>query len=159
MDFIQIYNQYKDKVYRICLGYTNNNEEAKDILQDTFITVWQNLDSFRNEATVGTWVYRIATNKCLRSLENIKRRTKLSKSFIKEECFQQNDNQENKILILRKIISSLPELDRIIIGLTMEEIKQEDIARIVGLTHSNVRVKTHRIKQKILNKFNEYGRI
>ncbi len=159
MDFTQIYNQYKDKVYRICLGYTNNNEEAKDILQDTFITVWQHLDSFRNEANIGTWIYRIATNKCLRSLENIKRRSKLNNSVLPDEDFQREDNQNNKIQILRKIISTLPELDRIIIGLTMEDIKQEDIAQIVGLTHSNVRVKTHRIKQKILNKFNEYGRI
>ena len=157
MDFTQIYEQYKEKVFRICLGYTNNTEEAKDILQETFITVWQHLESFRNEANVGTWIYRIATNKCLRSLENTKRRSKLNTATLTDKEFQQEDKQKNNVQMLRKIISALPELDRIIIGLTLEGIKQEDIAQIVGLTHSNIRVKIHRIKQKILNKFTEYG--
>jgi len=153
MDFTKIYNQYKDKVYRICLGYTNNEDEAKDILQETFITVWQNLDSFRNEANIGTWIYRIASNKCLRSLENKKRHQKLNHSIVQEQDSQPKNFQEQKIEFLRKIIRQLPELERIIITLAMEDVKQEEIAEIVGLSHANVRVKTHRIKQKLLKKF------
>lgn len=157
MDFSQIYNQYHDKVYRICFGYTNNMEEAKDILQETFITVWQNLDSFRNEAKMGTWIFRIATNKCLRSLENKKRRTKLNHSIVEKKDSQPKEFQGKKIDLLRKFIGQLPELERIIITLTMEGLKQEDIAQIVGLSHANVRVKIHRIKQKILRRFRENG--
>lgn len=158
MDFTQIYNQYHRKVYRICIGYTNNKEEAKDILQETFIAVWQNLDSFRNEANVGTWIYRIATNRCLRSLENKKRKVNIDYSVIPEPDLQSEEFMEQKIKFLRKVISQLPELERIIITLTLEDIKQEDIAQIVGLSHSNVRVRTHRIKQKILKIFDEYGK-
>jgi RNA polymerase sigma-70 factor (ECF subfamily) len=158
MDFTQIYNQYHSKVYRICLGYTNNTEEAKDILQETFISVWQNLDSFRNEVNIGTWIYRIATNRCLRSLEKKKRQTKLNHSIIQEPDLQSDEFKGLRIEFLRKIIGELPELDRIIITLTMEDIKQEDIAQIVGLSHTNVRVRTHRIKQKLLKKFSEYGK-
>jgi RNA polymerase sigma-70 factor (ECF subfamily) len=153
MDFTKIYNQYKDKVYRICLGYTNNEDEAKDILQETFINVWQNLDSFRNEANIGTWIYRIASNKCLRSLENKKRQQKLNHSIVQEQDSQPKNFQGQKIEFLRKIIRQLPELERIIITLAMEDVKQEEIAEIVGLSHANVRVKTHRIKQKLLKKF------
>jgi len=158
MDFTQIYNQYHGKVYRICLGYTNNIEEAKDLLQETFITVWKNLDSFRNEATIGTWIFRITTNKCLRTLENKKRRIKMNHEIFKENNVQTKEFHGQNIEYLRKYIGQLPELERIIITLTMEDIKQEDIAQIVGLSHANVRVKTHRIKQKILKRFREHGK-
>lgn len=158
MDFTDIYKQYRDKVYRICYGYTNNGEKAKDILQETFITVWQNMGSFRNEAKLGTWIFRIATNKCLRSLDNKSRREKLNRSVVPETSSRPEEVQSPKIEFLKKIIGELPELERIIITLTMEGIKQEEIAQIVGISHANVRVKSHRIKQNLLKRFREHGK-
>ena len=54
------------------MGYVNNADWAKDIAQDTFVVVWQELPKFRNEASAGTWIYRIATNQCLRQVEKEK---------------------------------------------------------------------------------------
>ena len=61
-----IYKENYAKVMRLCMGYTVGDEAlAKDLAQETFIKVWQNLDGFRNESGIGTWIYRICVNTCL----------------------------------------------------------------------------------------------
>ena len=158
MEFTEIYKQYGDKIYRVCLGFVYNSELAKDLTQETFITVWQNLESFRQDAGIGTWIYRIATNKCLRLIEKEKKRTKISFPFELEDSFTE-EKQEEKLVFLRNCIVELPEIDRIIITLFMEDIAQEKIAKIIGLTHANVRVKVHRIKERLLKKFKKNGKL
>jgi RNA polymerase sigma-70 factor (ECF subfamily) len=69
--------------------------------------------------------------------------------FQKDNC----PNIEPQIQFLYKCIAELPEIDRIIISLELEEIKQAEIASIVGLSEANIRVKIHRIKEKLTQKF------
>ena len=68
MVFEYIYKEYWPKIFRLCMGYTNDHNLAEDMTQETFITVWQMLPTFRNESSIGTWIYRIATNNCLRQI-------------------------------------------------------------------------------------------
>ena len=137
------------------MGYVNDQGLAKDLAQETFIVVFKKLPEFRNEAKIGTWIFRIASNICLRQIERLNRYPK--------DKFPANLSEENetdiepKIKFLYKQISKLPETDRIIISLELENINQEEIANIVGLSNSNVRVKIHRIKEKLRIKFKEYG--
>lgn len=137
------------------MGYVNDQGLAKDLAQETFIVVFKKLPEFRNEAKIGTWIFRIASNICLRQIEHLNR-------YPKDE-FPANLSEENetdiepKIKFLYKQISKLPETDRIIISLELENISQEEIANIVGLSNTNVRVKIHRIKEKLRMKFKEYG--
>jgi len=64
---------------------------------------------------------------------------------------------EPQIQLLYQFISELPETDRIIISLELEEVRQAEIAGIVGLSESNIRVRIHRIKEKLTKKFKENG--
>lgn len=154
MKFEEIYKEFWQKVYRICLGYVNDPDWAKDIAQETFITVFQQLSNFKNQSSIGTWIYRIAANHCLRQIE---RNNKLTKTtFPIEIAEEEQTDVEGKIAYLYKSISELPELDRIIISLELENVKQAEIAFIVGLSEANVRVKIHRIKEKLTQKFNRY---
>ncbi len=161
MDFTDLYKRFSGKVYRVCLGFCNDSEEAKDLTQETFIAVWQNINSFRKEADIGTWIYRIATNKCLRLIEKESRKADMEKvqpmTLAVSEEISLGD-QDEKMAFLRKTIASLPEIDRIIITLYMEDVLQERIAKITGLTHGHVRVKVHRIKEAICKKFKENGK-
>ncbi len=158
MEFSEIYKHFGEKIYRVCLGYINDAELAKDLTQETFIAVWQNLNGFRNESAIGTWIYRIATNKCLRTIERERKQTDLPFGYPVDQP-NTEDLTDEKLHFLRKCISDLSEIDRIIISLYMEDLPQEKIAEITGLTHSNVRVKVHRIKERILKKFNENGKL
>lgn len=154
MRFEDIYTEYWQKVYRICMGYVNDHDWAKDIAQETFISVFQQLSNFRNQSSIGTWIYRIAVNHCSRQIE--KKNKLIKSSFPIEIIDEQQPDIEHKIAFLYKSISELPEMERIIISLELENVKQTEIALIVGLSEANVRVKIHRIKDKLTQKFNRY---
>ena len=155
MNFDSIYKEYWSKIYRLCMAYVNDASWAQDIAQDTFVIVWKQLPTFRQESSVGTWIYRIATNNCLRQLERQKGREKQELSLnIPDE---KPVDIEPQIQLLYRFIGELPELERIIISLELEEVKQAEIAQIVGVSESNVRVKIHRIKERLTKRFKEHG--
>lgn len=136
------------------MGYVNDYDFAKDIAQETFITVWQQLPKFRNESAIGTWVFRIASNHCLRQIEKGNRKPKALLPTEIEDAIQ--PNIESKLDFLYKSISELPETDRLIISLELEDLRHTEIANIIGITEANVRVRVHRIKEKLTQKFNKY---
>ena len=134
-----------------------NKIDADDLFQEVLIKVWNNLDTFRNESNIDTWIYRITTNTALLTLN---RKTKLKK---KEIDYQPNiphyesDNlnstdKEQEVKKLYKAISSLKEIDRIIIGLLLENCSYDDISNITGLKTSNVGVRINRIKKTLSKK-------
>ena len=154
MTFEEIYKAHWQKVFRLCMGYVNDYDWAKDIAQETFITVWQQLAKFRNESSIGTWIFRIACNHCLRQLE---KKHKITKSDLPSEIEDVLvPSIEGKMEFLYKCISELSETDRLIISLELEDIKQLEIANIVGISETNVRVRIHRIKDKLTIKFKGY---
>ena len=154
MSFENVYATYWAKVFRLCMGYVNDHGTAQDLAQETFITVWQQLPKFRGDSQIGTWIFRIASNICLRHLEK-------SKKFQKSELpydirAEETISLEPQLQFLYRCISELPEIDRIIISLALEDLKQAEIAKIVGLSEVNVRVKIHRIKATLTQKFKIY---
>lgn len=153
--FEDIYNRYAPQIFRVCLGYTNDADQAKDLVQETFISVWKNLAGFRNQSQISTWIFRIATNHCLRALEVSKRMPAAELPFDLVE--PKEESQEEKLGFLYRCIAGLEETDRIIISLELEGLPQAEIAAIVGLSDGNVRVKIHRIKEKLSQKFKAHG--
>lgn len=136
------------------MGYVNDHDWAKDIAQETFVTIWQQLPKFRNESAIGTWIFRIASNHCLRQIE---RQNKMPRTEMPEHIAEQIEpNREPQVLFLYKCIAELPETDRLIISLELEDVKQAEIAKIVGLSETNIRVKVFRIKERLAKKFENY---
>ena len=166
MDFDEIYRLYAPQVFRVCMGYTNDYEQARDLVQETFIAVWQNLGSFRSQSKVSTWIFRIATNNCLRAHEKAKRNRLVdlppgmhAPPDETPEAREIEKAREEKLRFLYACIAELEETDRIIISLVLEDLPQADIASIVGLTAANTRVKIHRIKERLSEKFRNHGRL
>ncbi|MGH1336763.1 MAG: RNA polymerase sigma factor [Aureispira sp.] len=154
--FETIYATYWPKVFRLCLGYLNDRSSAQDACQEIFIKVWQGLPKFRQEAALGTWIFRIASNHCLRQLKQDQKRVALSTTDLPETSLPETPSLEGPMEYLYQCIAQLPELERIIISLELEELPQAEIAAIVGISPSHVRVKIHRIKKKIQQKFQTY---
>ncbi|TGD59238.1 RNA polymerase sigma factor [Flavobacterium humi] len=157
--FKEIYNTYSPKVHRLCLGYTGNAMEADDLLQEVFIKAWQNLDKFRGDSKISTWIYRIAVNTCLyhlRSQKN-KKSVDIDKTVIGKE--EESEDKEQQIQLLYKCISELSESDRLIITLLLEEVPYAEIATITEISEGNLRVKIHRIKQQLSTIYAKYERI
>ncbi|WP_207533952.1 RNA polymerase sigma factor [Desertivirga arenae] len=155
--FKEIFQTNSRKIYHLCFGYTGDEDTAHDLMQETFMKVWQNLDKFRNQAMISTWIYRIAVNTCLSWLRVEKRQAKdeLTDNIIenkKEELSEKNE----QIALLYKCISKLEESERIIITMVLDEVPYPEIAEISGISEGNLRVKIHRIKNKLTDIYNRY---
>jgi len=149
--FNALYKDNYSTVYRLCLSYVSgNNEIADDLAQEVFVKIWQKQDSFRDEAQISTWIYRITVNTCLMHLRKIK---KLQEKYTDDVPDVANDDvdelKEEKLNLLRSCMHRLNEMGKILISLVLEDVSQKEIAEIVGLTNENVRVKIHRNKGKL----------
>ena len=147
--FRWLVNNYRNRVYHTVLNLLQNNREAEDAAQETFIEVHRSIKNFREEASLATWISRIATRKAIDKLRRQKTREKWTNWWGKEntevEVFDHPgilaENKE-KASILFKAISSLPEKQRIaftlikVQGLSYEEaceILQQNIKAVESL--------------------------
>ena len=154
--FKQIYEQSKDKIYRLCLGFMGNNADADDLFQEVLIKIWNNLEAFRKESNINTWIYRITTNTALLTLKRKNKFYQNQKKYKPIKSQSEIDNSEpfEKELQVKKLytaISTLKEIDRIIISLVLENCSYNEIASITGLKASNIGARINRTK-KILYK-------
>jgi RNA polymerase sigma-70 factor (ECF subfamily) len=156
MEFEETYATYSPKVFRLCLGYVNDKDLAKDLTQETFIQVWKNLEKFRSESSIGTWIFKIASNICLRQIERSSKMSKAEFPFQMEDKKDEHINEQ--VELLYKCISKLEETDRLIISLVLEDLPQKEIASITGISEGNIRVKIHRIKQTLTELFNDHAK-
>jgi RNA polymerase sigma factor (sigma-70 family) len=155
--FTKLYNQYGAGIRKLCQGYLGDPAMAEDLVQDTFITVWNNLHDFRGEAKWSTWIYRIAVNTCLM----YKRKDKKQVLFqdVLMDIPQEQNELEQQLQLLYKSISQLKEADRLIIMLTLEDKPYPEIAQITGFSEGNLRVKIHRIKKELTEIFKRNGQL
>jgi len=151
-NFSRLIEENKDKIYRICCYYLSNEEDRKDLYQETLLNLWKAFKSFREESAFSTWAFRITVNTALQYLSKEKRLQVSRKNFSNEDSSLKHDGmitEQNEIEMLHKSILQLPLIDMIIISLVLEEVPSKDIAKIIGLTDSNVRVRIHRTKNTL----------
>ena len=158
--FKTIFQANSRKIFHLCYGYTGDHDSANDLMQETFLKVWQNLDKFRNQAMISTWIYRIAVNTCLSYLRVEKRQSKeeLTDNIIENQA-EEYSEKNDQVALLYKCISQLEENERIIITLVLDEVPYAEIAEVSGISEGNLRVKIHRIKQKLTEIYNRNERL
>jgi RNA polymerase sigma factor, sigma-70 family len=132
-----------------------SHEDAEDILQEVFIRVFRHLDRFREESSLGTWMYRIATNECLRFL-NSRKEQAVSAEEVQEELMNKlmaSDyvDYDNAMAVkFQQAILSLPEKQRIVFNLRYyDELDYEEISRITDTRAETLKVNYHYAKEKI----------
>lgn len=148
-NFDSIYQTHFPKVFRLCKGYFHgDNDIAADTTQEVFIKVWENLPKFRNEANIGTWIYKIAANTCLMYLRKKNQTISISTSVIIDHE-EKNDETEYKFKKMYDCINQLSPTNKLIIMMVLEDLEYVKIAEVIGITEENLRVRIHRIKDKL----------
>jgi RNA polymerase sigma-70 factor (ECF subfamily) len=146
--FQSLHDQYYSMVLNLCRGYMKGDREmASDLAQEVFINVWNALPGYRGEASYKTWIYRITVNTCLMLIRKNKKQIKVPVELAlhaSEPAQSQKDSE-----YLYRAIGNLDEVERIIIMMVLEEIDYEEIARTLGITENNLRVKVHRARAKL----------
>lgn len=147
--FETLHTSYHPMVLQMCTGFMKGDKElAADLSQDVFINVWNALPNFRSESSHKTWIYRIAVNTCLQHIRKSKHKTKvpIEHASAVVETAHDHHEQANELM---NAIGQLENIDRLIIVMVLDELEYEEIARVMGISENNLRVKIHRIKQKL----------
>ncbi|HZI01209.1 MAG TPA: RNA polymerase sigma factor [Flavisolibacter sp.] len=148
--FEGLHQQYFAMVKQLCLGYMKGDQDAaQDLTQEVFISIWNALDGFRKEASYKTWIYRITVNTCLLHIRDSNKRKPMLELDEVHYLPNSTDIRVESYANLYEAIGTLPELDRLIMMLLLEELTYTEIAVITGMNAVHLRVKIHRIKKKM----------
>lgn len=132
-----------------------SHDDADDVTQETFVKVWKNLNGFKAESQLFTWIYRIATNEALSFLRKKRNRfflplvnveNKLSRSLVDDNFFTGDEIQ----LKLQKAILKLPEKQRVVFNMKYyDELKYEEMSEITGTSVGALKASYHHAVKKI----------
>ena len=152
--FEMIVGQYSEQLYWQIRRMVLSHEDANDLLQNTFIKAWDNIEYFRAEARLSTWLYRIAFNECLNFINKKRAHDQLSiddadkEALSKLESDPYFDGDETQLL-LQKAIHTLPEKQRIVF-----KMKYEDMSDIIGTSVGALKASYHHAVKKITDFLN-----
>ncbi|HZY82898.1 MAG TPA: RNA polymerase sigma factor [Cyclobacteriaceae bacterium] len=147
--FEQLHTAYQPMVMQMCTGFVKGDRDiAADLSQEVFINVWNALPGFRSESSHKTWIYRITVNTCLQYIRKSKNKTRLPLEHAGTVTETPNTEEERASSLMRSI-GQLENVDRLIIMMVLDELEYEEIARVMGISENNLRVKIHRIKLRL----------
>lgn len=153
--FTEIIKTYSEPLYWQIRRMVMNHDDANDLLQNTFLKAWSNIENFRGDAKLSTWLYKIAINESITFINKEKQKQNISidddDSFLVNslESDQWFDGDELKLL-LQKAIATLPEKQRMIFNMKyFDEMKYEDMSEILGTTMGALKASYHHAVKKI----------
>ncbi len=153
--FRHLISKYKERLYWHIRKMVLNHDDADDVLQNTFIKVWNGIDSFRAESSLFTWLYRIATNESITFLNQRKRRSMTSLTDENEflignlESDTYFDGDEWQML-LQKAIALLPDKQRLVFNMKyFDEIKYEEMSAILETSVGALKASYHHAVKKV----------
>lgn len=155
IEFNDIVRQYQQPLYWHIRRLVVDYEDAKDILQDVFVLVFKNLGSLRDTANLKAWLYRIATNECLRHLRTLKESPvsteEISEILAAKLYASEYVDYDNKMEVkFQKALLSLTEYQRTVFDLRYyDELSYEEIAYITGGSVGSLKVTWHNAKERI----------
>ena len=149
----RLYMLYSKAMYNSCLRITNNEDDAKDVLQEAFISAFSNLKSYKGEAAFGAWLKRIVVNKAINHIK--KKQLELAPLDIEQHDLfsdggSEDSDQKYTIERIREAIHKLPEGYRVVFSLyLLEGYDHQEIADILGITVSTSKSQYNRAKKKL----------
>ncbi len=158
---------YQTKIYNLALNYVKSPEEAKDLAQDIFVTVYRSLPKLREKEKFTSWLYQIAINHCRNRYKKLSRRGYFSNiSLDDEESFLQIAGDEgpekllqrkNTINLVRATIDSMAEAEKEIILLRdIQELAYEEISDILHIPLGTVKSKLNRARTSLKDRLKKH---
>lgn len=153
--FTQIVNLYSEKLYWHIRKMVLNHDDANDLLQNTFLKAWSNLDTFRGESRLSTWLYKIAINECITFLNKQRNQNNVSiddtdvflLERLKGDPFFDGDAVQQK---LQEAILTLPDKQRIVFVMKyFDDMKYEDMSEILNTSVGALKASYHHATKKV----------
>jgi|SRR5690554_426848 RNA polymerase sigma-70 factor (ECF subfamily) len=153
--FAKLVSEYSERLYWQIRKMVLSHDDANDILQDVFIKAWTNLDNFRGESKLSTWLYRIAINESITFIN--KKRFQNNISIDEDDSFLINTLESDTYFdgdeaqkLLQKAILTLPEKQRLVFQLKyFEEMKYDEMSDILGTSVGALKASYHHAVKKV----------
>lgn len=153
--FNLLIREYQERVYWHVRKMVIDHDDADDLTQEIFVKVWKNLGSFREDAKLFTWIYRIATNECLTFLKKKKRRFFVPIHDVEGELNEKLESSpelsgDEVQMKLQKALLKLPDKQRMVFNMKyFDDMKFKDIAEITGTSVGGLKANYHHAVKKI----------
>lgn len=153
--FNQLVQTYQERLYWHIRKILLNHDDTDDVLQNTFVKIWKNIENFREESSLYTWLYRIATNEAITFLNSRRRRSLLPLNDVSDYLMENltSDpyfNGDELQLKLQKAILQLPEKQRLVFNMRyFDEIKYEEMSKILDTSVGALKASYHHAAKKV----------
>ncbi|HUR12152.1 MAG TPA: sigma-70 family RNA polymerase sigma factor, partial [Flavitalea sp.] len=149
--FIELVNQHKGLIYKVCNIYCPYENERQDLYQEIIVQLWKSYPGFKGESRFSTWLYRIALNTAIGNFR--KKRIPVvhvdPSQFNPAEEIDLPGERVEQLEKLQHAISQLTEIEKGIVMMFLEERTYEEMEEVFGISQSTLRVKMTRIKEKL----------
>ena len=153
--FAHVVEEFSERLYWQIRKMVYSHDDANDILQDVFIKAWLNIEKFRGDAKLSTWLYKIAINESITFINRSK--AKLNLSIDDDDSFLINKLEgdeyfdgDNAQLLLQKAVATLPEKQRLVFQMKyFNEIKYDDMSDILGTSVGALKASYHHAVKKV----------
>jgi len=153
--FGQLVDAYQERLYWHIRRMVLNHDDADDVVQNTFVKIFQNIDGFKGESQLYSWMYRIATNEALNFIKSNAKKSSISSHdylTLKAEQLQSDvyfDGDEMEVQ-LQQALARLPEKQRLVFQMRyFDDLKYEDISEILGTSVGALKANYHHAVAKI----------
>jgi RNA polymerase sigma-70 factor (ECF subfamily) len=134
-------------------------EDEQDLFQEIVLQLWRSYGSYKGESKISTWMYRVALNTAITIFR------KKTKSLATDELqdiqyknfVDTDDDQQVQISLLYRVIKMLPNIERAIVTMYLDDLPYREIAENLGISEVNARVKMNRLKKTIKELMEKYG--
>ncbi len=146
---------YQERIYWHVRKMVIDHDDADDLVQDIFVKIWKNLDKFREDAKLYTWIYRIATNECLNFLNKKRNKFTLSIDDVEHELSGKLDSAvhitgDEIQMKLQKALLKLPNKQRLVFNMKyFDEMKFKEIAEITDTSIGALKASYHHAVKKL----------
>jgi RNA polymerase sigma-70 factor (ECF subfamily) len=164
-NFRKVVEKTSPMVFSVAFRMLGEENIARDIVQDTMVTIWQKLAKIKTAGSYKTWVYRITVNKCYDQLRRQKRQNEsrfddqtwaLISNHITEEGISVLDNEENARIISLLTDKLSPKQKTVFVLSELEEMQADEIAKITGMTRSAVKANLYYARKNIESLLHKY---
>ncbi|MFA6548319.1 MAG: RNA polymerase sigma factor [Candidatus Margulisiibacteriota bacterium] len=149
LDFQDIYNEHKDKVWSLTSRYVSSQADKEDLFQEVFLKIHQALPKFRGESALSTWIYRITVNTALNFLEKRSRQKKLLDLLSRFSLHEAEEPVEFNDAVWKPLEKLNPQQRMILLLSDVEERKLEEIGTLLKLPLGTVKSTLHRAREII----------
>lgn len=148
-EFLALTDKYKNIIARVCALYSSGAVPFADLYQESLLNIWAGFDSFRGEAKVSTWLYRVVLNTCITWHRRNSRNPLAGASECPIEVPDPLYESDNRIHALHDMIGMLNPVEKALVTLWLDDNSYEEMALVMGMSKSAVATRLHRAKSKL----------